>query len=85
MTGISNLTPDALVLATKNTGALYQRHLQLAREDAVLQVWIRHVKGVALPAYRKDFHEPNARLTPNDIIKAAMELQRYYRQHVSEF
>ena len=85
MTGISNLSPNALVLATKNTGSLYQTHLKLAREDAPLQAWVAHVKKVAIPAYRKDFHEPLARLNPHDIIKAAMELQAYYRQHVSEF
>jgi hypothetical protein len=78
------MRPDDLALATINTGEFYETHKKLAKNGAPLAAWVRHVKKVALPAYRKSTHEPDAHLTHQEAVRHAIELRDYYTQHVKE-
>lgn len=79
------ISAHEIVLFACNTGSLYQKHLTLARGANNTNDWSIHIQREVLPAYRRDLHEPYARMTSDDLATAAADLRDYYHRHVSEF
>lgn len=71
-----------LELYAKNTREFYAAHCDMAKRDAILAEWVRHVEGPVLKRYCREIEEVRA---PADCVAfVARRLMRYYDQHIKE-
>ena len=78
------MNAQQLALYATNEGKLYNRHLELARENAPPVEWRFHIRNAVLPMYRRTFNEPWEGMCQKDIEKAGKALAEYYWERILE-
>lgn len=76
-------TAEDVTLWAVNTGSLYKRHCEMARQRLSVLAWQRHARDIVLPHYRKELRT----VCHADAVfvgKVAMDLRAYYLQHILE-
>jgi hypothetical protein len=71
-----------LELYARNTGEFYAAHCAMAKRDAILVEWVRHVEGPVLKRYRSEIEDLHA--TASCVSFVARRLMRYYDDHIKE-
>lgn len=79
---MSRIGAHDIALYAINTGALYDRHVKLAKAGAIRCEWMGHVMHNVLPLYQQEFGPCTLRYS--EWVKAAEELKEYYDRHAKE-
>jgi len=80
----ANYDSNQIAIAIISYGELYEMHLSLARKNASVEDWEKHVRRYAMPAFRRVTHEPFWGLTRNSITAVAEELKEHFETSVKE-
>lgn len=67
-----------------NSGELYPRHMQMARQAAPLACWAEHVRGAVKRLYRAQVDGNAFPFTGPAVVEAAGQLRDYYAAQIAD-